>query len=408
MSDFNFTINDPSGVDLSLFFPGLFLVGGGGSSKTSTTQGHSDFRLYQGGILDQSHFYRIAVVGQGLDFAINQGFNGFIASAVLTVHEPGFLPRQLASLSINLEGSSAVSGGVRVGSTLDMTPDTLMRTALAFEDSSGSSSFNVQGGAGNDRIIGSSWHDRLDGSGGRDVMEGGRGDDFYVVNQNGDADVVIERGGEGFDVILANQSYVLTPGAEVERINTIEGTSPVHLTGNAFGQRMEGNLAGNRLLGLGGNDTLGGLRGNDTLDGGIGNDVLDGGADIDILRGGLGRDVVTGGTARDIFDFNALAETGRTATTRDVIRDFVHLTDDIDLSTIDANGSAAGHAFKFLAAKGAAFTGVEGQLHWSQSNPAGTANDKTIVEGYINGDRRADFQIELTGLLTLTAVDFIL
>ena len=41
-------------------------------------------------------------------------------------------------------------------------------------------------------------------------------------------------------------------------------------------------------------------------------------------------------------------------------------------------------------------------------NPAGTANDKTIIYGDINGDARADFQIELTGLKTLTVSDFIL
>jgi serralysin len=340
-----------------------------------------------------------------LDFA-SGGIEGAVASAVLTVHEPGVLPRQLASLSIDLvQGSSAFDGGIAVDSTSDMTPQTLMNESLVQDRLA--SSFNVQGGAGNDRIIGSSWHDRLDGGGGRDVMEGGRGDDFYVVNQNGD--VVIERGGEGFDVILANDSYVLTPGAEVERINTIQGMSPVHLTGNAFGQMMEANHAANRLLGLGGNDTLRGLVGNDTLDGGTGNDVLDGGFGIDKLTGGLGRDFMTGATERDIFDFNAVAETGRAATTRDVIGDFTHLTDDIDLATIDANGSAAGNAaFKFLPAKGAAFTGVQGQLHWFQQNAAGTANDKTIVEGDINGDRRADFAIELTGLKTLTVHDFIL
>lgn len=45
-----------------------------------------------------------------------------------------------------------------------------------------------------------------------------------------------------------------------------------------------------------------------------------------------------------------------------VIRDFMHLLDDIDVSTIDANGAAAGSAkFTFLAAKGAALAGVEGQ-----------------------------------------------
>ena len=58
--------------------------------------------------------------------------------------------------------------------------------------------------------------------------------------------------------------------------------------------------------------------------------------------------------------------------------------------------------FSFLATKGAAFTGAAGQLRWFQS---GTT---TIVEGTVNADKVADFQIQLTGLKTLTAADFIL
>ncbi len=64
----------------------------------------------------------------------------------------------------------------------------------------------------------------------------------------------------------------------------------------------------------------------------------------------------------------------------------------------------AGHTFSFLATKGAAFTGAAGQLRWFQDLRAPT----TIVEGTVNADKVADFQIQLTGLKTLTAADFIL
>jgi serralysin len=125
--------------------------------------------------------------------------------------------------------------------------------------------------------------------------------------------------------------------------------------------------------------------------------------------GGAGRDIMAGGSGADDFDYNALSETGKTSSTRDVIKDFAHGSDDIDLSAIDANGSAAGNtAFKFLSAKGAAFTGFKGELRWYQINAAGSASDKTIIEGDTNGDRRADFHIELTGLKTLSSIDFIL
>ena len=155
-----------------------------------------------------------------------------------------------------------------------------------------------------------------------------------------------------------------------------------------------------------GNDTLIGGIGNDTLKGEAGNDTLKGDAGNDILVGGVGKDTMTGGANLDDFDFNAVAEMGKTAATRDVITDFTHLSDDIDLSTIDANGAAAGHAFTFLAAKGAAFTGAAGQLRWFQQGSGASA--VTIVEGTINADKVADFQIQLTGLKTLTAADFIL
>jgi serralysin len=138
-----------------------------------------------------------------------------------------------------------------------------------------------------------------------------------------------------------------------------------------------------------------------------GNDVLDGGAGNDLLIGGLGRDFMTGGANVDRFEFNFVSEIGR-GVTRDVITDFAHLTDKIDLYSIDANGAAAGHRFTFLAAHGAAFTGAPGELRWFQQNVSGTANDKTIIEGDINGDRAADFQIQLTGLKPLSAADFIL
>ena len=172
---------------------------------------------------------------------------------------------------------------------------------------------------------------------------------------------------------------------------TVTNVSPEIINGTSAANTLTGGRDIDKIFGFAGNDTLSGLVGND------------------ILTGGLGRDTMTGGAGYDDFDFNAVSETGKSASTRDIVKDFQHLIDDIDLSTINANSKVAGNqAFSFLAAKGAAFTGVAGQLHWLQLNPAGTAADKTIIEGDVNGDRIADFQIELTGLRTLTAADFFL
>ncbi len=177
---------------------------------------------------------------------------------------------------------------------------------------------------------------------------------------------------------------------ETTQTLTVNNISPEIINGTSAVNDLTGGSDIDKIFGFAGNDVLSGLGGND------------------ILTGGLGRDIMSGGTGADDFDFNSVAEIGKSAT-RDRITDFQHLIDDIDLRDIDANGSAAGNAaFKFLAAKGAAFTGVKGQLHWLQVNTTGTAGDKTIIEGDINGDRIADFQIELTGLKALTAADFIL
>ena len=52
--------------------------------------------------------------------------------------------------------------------------------------------------------------------------------------------------------------------------------------------------------------------------------------------------------------------------------------------------------FIFLAAQGSSFTNLAGQLRWFQASGA------TFVEGTVNADKVADFQIQLTGLKTLT------
>jgi hypothetical protein len=156
-----------------------------------------------------------------------------------------------------------------------------------------------------------------------------------------------------------------------------------------------GNLIDQITGGLAG-DTLGGLGGNDIISGEAGGDVL---------TGGLGKDLLAGGGDGDIFDFNLKGESLKGAL-RDVIADFVHLTDDMDVSGIDAKSGAGNQAFKWIGKK--AFHDVKGELHYKLMNKAGTANDKTIVEGDINGNGRPDFQIELTGIINLTKGDFVL
>ena len=124
-----------------------------------------------------------------------------------------------------------------------------------------------------------------------------------------------------------------------------------------------------------------------------------------VLTGG--RDVMTGGLGHDVFDFNRIGETGKTGATRDVITDFTHGQDKIDLFDIDAKqGTVKNDAFKFIGTHD--FHHVKGELHDFKINNPGKAHDYTIVEGNVNGDGNADFQIALKGLIALTKGDFIL
>ena len=182
--------------------------------------------------------------------------------------------------------------------------------------------------------------------------------------------------------------------------SNVSGFALLALTGSTPRKMWEnkvGGSAGDVLVGQNdANDVLMGLSGADTLRGRNGNDVL---------IGGLSQDMLTGGAGRDVFVFNAL----RDSTTRspDVIADLKTGQDDIDLSTIDAiEGTAGNDPFKFIGDR--AFSGVKGELHYIQASKFDTGNDDIFVEGDVNGDGRADFRIEIKGVASLTAGDFIL
>jgi serralysin len=154
----------------------------------------------------------------------------------------------------------------------------------------------------------------------------------------------------------------------------------------------------NQLLGLGGDDWMAGANGNDKLHGGDGDDILRGRGGDDVLLGSAGADRLVGGAGDDRFVFDDLRSSGTLA--RDVIRDFQPGDDRIVLRAIDANANRAGdQAFKFIGDD--AFSGKAGQLRYKHDT------DVTIVAGDVDGDRIADFKIEVKGFYDLLATDFI-
>ena len=191
--------------------------------------------------------------------------------------------------------------------------------------------------------------------------------------------------------IVVQSSVSWSLSAYVEDL-MLMGSAAINGTGNDLGNTIKGNSGANLIAGAGGNDTLYGGAGDDILQGGTGNDVIRGGAGKDVIVGGAGVDVLTGDDsvhAADRFLFESAGDSGFGAGNRDVITDF-DAYDLIDLSKIDANTLAAGdQAFRYI---GAAAFSAAGQLRMEIVKGA------AVLEADVNGDRVADFQIELTGV----------
>jgi serralysin len=128
--------------------------------------------------------------------------------------------------------------------------------------------------------------------------------------------------------------------------------------------------------------------------------VFKGNEHDNLFQGGRGKDTATGGAGRDLYDVNAIADSKAGASTRDVITDFAHLTDKIDLMGIDADTSLAGNqAFRWVGS--AALTGA-GDVGYF------TSGGNTIVRASNDADGASELEIQLTGIRTLTAADFYL
>jgi hypothetical protein len=106
-----------------------------------------------------------------------------------------------------------------------------------------------------------------------------------------------------------------------------------------------------------------------------------------------------GGVGADRFIYTATSDS--TSAARDVIIDFVHDTDIIDLSAIDANTAwSDNQAFAFA---GQTSNAVANSITWFESN------GNTIVQADVNGNTAADLVIVLNGTnLHLAATDFVL
>ncbi len=138
------------------------------------------------------------------------------------------------------------------------------------------------------------------------------------------------------------------------------------------------------------------------------NDTLSGSAGNDWIVGYMGADKMTGGMGADQFSFHDVEEMGLTAKTRDIITDFKHSDGDkIDLYDIDANsadvdsfGFQIDQSFTFIGAKAFSKTDATGQLRFDATTH--------ILYGSTNADNKPEFSIQLNGVKSLVADDFVL
>jgi Ca2+-binding RTX toxin-like protein len=186
-----------------------------------------------------------------------------------------------------------------------------------------------------------------------------------------------------------------------EGADTITGTDdPDYILALGGNDTVRAGYGADHVRGGLGNDQLYGNQDDDLVGGTEGNDWVDGGAGRDLVRGGPGRDTLTGGPDADLFDYDTPSDSPVGSSYRDIVRDFVRGTDDIDLSGMDAKAGVSGdQAFSFIGTK--AFSAA-GQLR------ASTSNGHTIVRGSTDGDTAAEFEIDLVGTYTLAGSDFVL
>ena len=314
----------------------------------------------------------------------------------------------------------------------------------------------IYGGDGADRILGGSGHDVIFGGDGDDVIFAGAGND--VVSGGKGRDTIL--GEEGKDTLFGDDDGdIISGGADDDTIDG--GTGDDVLQGDEgddilFGQggqdHMEGNDGDDRLDGGSGEDFLEGGAGHDTMLASVGDDddVYDGGdgvdtydisatfadATIDLFAGraesddiridtligienvvgGSGRDIivanhevnfVSGGEGDDIFVFRTTASAGHGPGSRDRILDF-EVGDKIDLDDISREFAPIANALeddgikKFVLIKSTDGFKRPGELRFKYDDDGGA----TILEGNIDRDLEAEFEIEIMGVRDLQDHDF--
>jgi Ca2+-binding RTX toxin-like protein len=310
----------------------------------------------------------------------------------------------------------------------------------------------LTGGAGNDTVDGGTGNDRLVATvnDGNDVYVGGTGVDTYdlsgttadsnvnltagtassaqtgtdtlsgienIIGSTGNNAMTDGAGSNQLDGRAGNDTFVMTDdnardniigGAGTDTINYSGLTTNLNVTLNLNNQVVVGGSGTNTDVIAGIENFIGGS-GNDTITGDSLSNALNGGAGSDTITGGTGADVLAGGLGADVFSYGNINQSGIGVAARDSITDFLSGTDKLNFAAIDADtrGAAPGNqAFTFNNTAGAAFTAA-GQLVYHYEGTG--SNEITVIQGNVNANLGADFEIALTGHVVFNvATDIVL
>ena len=358
----------------------------------------------------------INTTDQTADASTQPVFDGYDASVTFAGTFPSVDSGTIASFSIAYDGTeawsvngldidaAALKSAIEAAGTIDggETVNNLFKGINWTMDASlATGPVLAAGTGGDDHFTLTNFNDILEYDGGNDVVNMGSGDDtLFFMSFSGlyaDHGVLAINGGRGKDTLafeLAGNSLtgpdpIAAPTNGGARFNLVAGTVVANgvpdantdhysgfenVVGTDFADVIRGSDAANRLIGRGGEDLMIGLGGKDTL---------------------------TGSDGSNTFKYLAASDS-KTGKGRDVITDFLHGDDHIDLSSL--HPATKNDKFHFIGENKLQHIG---DLHFVLHNEKGSQHDYTLVEANLSGDARPELQIELRGLIN-TAGDFFL